>query len=170
MGREDSDLSAWISDDGMFRYSLTRELGYFEARDETVTFVMLNPSTADAETDDPTIRKCAKFARSWGFGRLKVVNIYAYRATDPRELGKVEDPVGPENFCTIAKVVGGSDLVVCAWGANAPKAAADVVLDMVAAPHALRLTKSGAPWHPLYVPDATRPVPFAHCPPEAAWP
>ena len=111
---------AYLSDDGRYRYSLTRHVAPLTG-DGVCTFVMLNPSTADATHDDPTIRRCIGFARAWGFEWLKVVNLFAYRATDPRDLWAV-DPyppyatqVGPENDCTIAKVVGGSDLVVCAW-------------------------------------------------------
>ncbi len=136
---------------------------------ETVTFIMLNPSTADENTDDPTIRRCIGFARSWGFTRLKVVNIYAYRATNPRDLGKVADPVGPANFGTIIEVVRTSDLVICAWGVNAPREAADVVLDVIPAPHALGVTKGGAPCHPLYMPRDSTPIPYAHCATEDAW-
>lgn len=154
----------------MYRYSLTRDVAPLDG-DGTVTFVMLNPSTADAEQDDPTIRRCVGFARSWGFARLKVVNLYAYRATDPRDLYAYEgDRVGPENDCTIAKVVGGSDLVVCAWGANNANGRDEKVLDLIAAPHSLGLTKNGGkPRHPLYVRADTRPLPFAHCPWVAAW-
>src|SRR5207253_9302632 len=88
---------AYFSEDGLYRYSLTREIlnpgiGCLDEdeRGGTVTFVGLNPSTADATQDDPTIRRCIRFAREWGFDRLKMVNLYAYRATDPRELGKAE--------------------------------------------------------------------------------
>ncbi len=161
-------MNAYLSPCRTWRYSLTREVAPLDG-DGTVTFVMLNPSTADEWQDDPTIRRCIGFARAWGFARLKVVNIYAYRATNPRELGKVNDPVGPDNFCTIAKIVGGSDLVVCAWGVNAPRGAANVVLDLIAAPHALGVTKGGAPCHPLYMPRDSTPFPFAHCPTELAW-
>lgn len=162
---------AFLSDDGVYRYSLTRHVAPLTG-DGTCTFVMLNPSTADAEQDDPTIRRCIGFARGWGFEWLKVVNLFAYRATDPRELADVDDPSGPENLCTIAKVIGGSDLVVCAWGAFPHWKRVEhiaLVLELIAAPHALGLTANGSPRHPLYVRGDALPVPFAHCPPEAAW-
>lgn len=161
--------AAFFSECRTWRYSLTREVAPLTG-EGTVAFIGLNPSTADETHDDPTVRRCVGFARRWGFARLKMLNVYGYRATNPRELGAVEDPVGPDNFCTIAKVVGGSDLVVCAWGALAPLEAAAVVLDLIAAPHTLGLTKSGAPRHPLYVLGSAVPVPFAHCPPQARWP
>jgi hypothetical protein len=165
---ESGDVKAYISECETYRYSLTRDVAPLTGAG-TVTFVMLNPSTADAEQDDPTIRRCIRFARDWGFARLKVVNLYAYRTTNPRQLKTVADPVGPENDCTIAKVIGGSDLVVCAWGANNANGRGEKVLDLIAAPHALGVTDGGMPRHPLYVKANTLPAPFSHCPPQASW-
>ena len=168
-------MSAYLSDCGTYRYSLTRDVAPLTGEWDTVTFIGLNPSTADETLDDPTIRRCIRFARDWGFARLKMLNLYAYRATDPYALNEPDDPVGPDNLCTIAKVVGGSDLVVCAWGCNpfvyAPLRVnqTQAVLDLVAAPHALGVTKGGYPRHPLYVRADTLPAPFAHCPPQAAF-
>lgn len=175
MTHDRDSSAAYLSEDGLYRYSLRRHVAPLTGHG-TVTFVMLNPSTADAEQDDPTIRRCIGFARSWGFEWLKVVNLYAYRATDPVELWAL-DPyppyakqVGPDNDCIIAKVVGGSDLIVCAWGAgNLSPNREGRVLDLIAAPHCLGLTANGSPRHPLYVRGDTDPIPFAHCPPEAAW-
>ena len=79
---------------GAYRYSLWRE---WDARAPAVAFVMLNPSTADAARDDPTIRRCASFARSWGYGSLEVVNLFAYRASEPKRLRQTPDPIGPAN-------------------------------------------------------------------------
>lgn len=163
-------MTAFISECGRYRYALTRDVAPLTG-EGTCTFIMLNPSTADAEQDDPTIRRCIGFARSWGFARLKVVNLFAFRSTDPRELLACGDPSGPENLCTIAKVVGGSDLVVCAWGAF-PLAGAEhvrLVLELIGGPHCLGLTANGSPRHPLYVRADAEPMPFAHCPPIARW-
>ncbi len=156
-------MSAYLSECRTYRYALTRDVAPLTG-EGTVTFIGLNPSTADEEQDDPTIRRCVGFARSWGFARLKMLNLYAFRATDPNDLFAAEDMVGPDNDCTIAKVVGGSDLVVCAWGANGTPPRTRQVLDLVAAPHCLGLTMHGAPRHPLYVKGDTQPLPFAHCP------
>ena len=168
-------MSAYLSDDRVYRYSLTRDIAPLDG-EGTVTFIGLNPSTADETADDPTIRRCIGFARRWGFARLKMLNLYAYRATDPRDLYAVDDyppyatQIGPENDCVIAKVVGGSDLVVCAWGAGSRSPNREgQVLDLIAAPHCLGLTKEGQPRHPLYVRAETHPQPFAHCPPLGAW-
>src|SRR5437588_2477108 len=86
--------SAVFSPDGRYRYLLTRRLGRSR---RVATFIMLNPSTADAINNDPTIRKCVGFARRWGCGLLQVVNLFALRATEPRVLRAAADPVGPEN-------------------------------------------------------------------------
>jgi hypothetical protein len=153
--------SAYFSPCRTWRYSLTRDVAPLTG-EGTVTFIGLNPSTADETQDDPTIRRCVGFARRWGFARLKMLNLYAFRATDPRVMFQASDPVGPDNDCTIAKVVGGSDLVVCAWGAAAGiEARAAAVLALVAAPHCLGLTALARPRHPLYVRADTKPAPFA---------
>lgn len=162
--------SAHFSPCRTYRYSLTRDIAPLTG-EGTCTFIGLNPSTADETADDPTIRRCIRFARDWGFARLKMLNLYAYRATDPRDLYAFSgDRVGPENDHTIAVVVGGSDLVVCAWGANNTRGRDERVLGLIAAPHALGLTAGGKPQHPLYVRADTLPAPFAHCPPRAACP
>lgn len=148
-------MSAYFSDDRVYRYSLAREVP--SAGIDTVTFIGLNPSTADETIDDPTIRRCIDFARRWGFARLKMLNLYAFRATDPKVMLAADDPIGPENDCTIAKVVGGSNLVVVAWGANAEAERVEAVLELVAYPRCLGVTKSGAPRHPLYIKASTTP-------------
>lgn len=133
-----------------------------------MTFIGLNPSTADETTDDPTIRRCVGFARRWGFARLKMVNLYALRATDPKALYAIHgDIVGLDNDCTLAKVIGGSDLVVCAWGTHASHIdgfRASRVLRLIAAPHCLGRNKDGSPKHPLYLPADTDPQPFGFLP------
>lgn len=150
--------SASISECGKYRYTLFRE---WEPSLPRVLFVMLNPSTADAMEDDPTITKCLGFARLWGCGSLTVVNLFAFRATNPKELLTAVDPIGPENDVSINLCAQASDRIVVAWGANKmPKSACNrigKVLAMLAGRRieCLKLTKSGAPKHPLYVPYAT---------------
>ena len=116
---------------------------------------MLNPSTADGERDDPTIRRCVGFAADAGFGSLAVANLFALRATDPRELVEHPDPAGPENERWIERLVAESSAVLVAWG-NHPLAngAGERLLARLAAEgprlFCLGLTRDGAPRHPLY--------------------
>jgi hypothetical protein len=152
---QDRALAA-ISDDGLYRYSLTR-IWDACALAAPATFIMLNPSTADAIVDDPTIRRCVAFAKAWGCGGLHVLNLYALRSTDPRGLWTAPDPVGPDNDAHLTDAACrarhyGSPLVA-AWGMNAkPGRTLQVrALPCMSALRCLGVTKSGAPRHPLYL-------------------
>lgn len=146
--------SAVISGCGTYRYSLTREW----KRDDNTSrflgcvFVMLNPSTADAKVDDPTIRRCIAFANREGYDRLTVVNLCAYRATNPKDLptdARVAE--GPENYRHVRDAVLNAGLVVCAWGANARPDRLRPELYREGSVWCLGKTKDGHPRHPLYV-------------------
>lgn len=152
-------MSAIFSDDGIYRYTLTR---YLDAIEGNCVFVGLNPSTADATTDDATVRRCIRFARDWGYGRLTMVNLYAFRATNPRKLRAVDDPVGPDNDHHVSIAFGEADLIVAAWGAGAQRARlADFTRLFGTWPfYALGRTKSAAPRHPLYMPADSEPIPY----------
>jgi hypothetical protein len=113
--RESMLRHATISDCGKFRYRLFRKWGC----GSPLLFVMLNPSTADGEKDDATIRRCLRFAMAHDFGELEVVNLFAYRATDPKELRRAGYPVGPENDQHITDAVREAAAVCLAWGSNA---------------------------------------------------
>lgn len=145
---------AELSACGRYRYRLWRRWG----TSPTAVWLMLNPSTADATTDDPTIRKCIGFARKWGYGGIEVINLYAYRATDPKELKTVPDPGGPGNYAAISRVAAGR-MVVCGWGRNAVRGHVWRVLqtlrDAKADIRALKINADGSPMHPLYVPYET---------------
>jgi hypothetical protein len=142
-----------------WRYTLTREID--PSRNGRILFVMLNPSTADETKLDPTCSRCRSYAERWGFGMLDVCNVYAWRSTDPRGLKLSTDPVGPENIHWITEMAKRANLVVCAWGNHAnPADARNTYSAIVSAgkrPYALRLTKSGAPSHPLYLPGNLTP-------------
>ncbi|TME62616.1 MAG: DUF1643 domain-containing protein [Chloroflexi bacterium] len=135
---------ATFSADRRYRYRLWRR---WDGARPVVAFVMLNPSTADARRDDPTIRRCIGFAKSWGFGGVEVVNLFAYRATDPGELRRVADPVGVDNDRHIRRAIARADLVVLAWGA---RAGSRRLLNLPQA-RCLGLTRAGQPRHPLYL-------------------
>lgn len=131
-------------------------------------FVMLNPSTADGETDDPTIRRCVNYCKAWGYERLEVVNLFAYRATDPAVILKMDagtDPVGYENQEIVEEVARDADLIVCAWGAHGSHLGqADTLLGwtehVAAKRRALGLTQDGQPRHPLYLKADSLPFPW----------
>jgi hypothetical protein len=147
---------------GRYRYALWRE---WDASRPTVLFVALNPSTADHRRDDPTIRRCIGFSREWGFGALVVANLFAFRTPYPKLLRVERDPVGPRNDRWIGRLVDDSSLVVAAWGANGDyQRRASHVADRLGDCHALGVTSSGAPRHPLYVRADVRPRPFSLTP------
>lgn len=150
--------SAEISECGTFRYALHREWG----QGPKVLFVGCNPSTADARADDPTLRRCIRFARDWGFHGLALVNLFAYRATNPRALLDASDPIGPRNDEWISMLADrhAGHLTVACWGAAPFSDRADHVLRMLTAPCCLGLTQDRRPRHPLYVRADTRPEPF----------
>jgi hypothetical protein len=157
--------SAILSPDGLYRYRLTRTWG----DGPMATFLMCNPSTADASVNDATIVRCREFARSWGCGGLCVGNAYGLRSTDPKGLWLAPDPVGPKNDAYLTQLAArawsrGWPLVV-AWGMNVkPGRVAQVLaLPGMGNLQALGVTKSGAPRHPLYLrSDAVlRPWPVA---------
>lgn len=133
---------------------------------------MLNPSTADATQDDPTIRRCIGFARDWGYGSLKVVNLFAFRATDPSILEGAADPIGPENDRHLVETCQQADLVVAAWGNYGRLLGRDRQVVALLASHSeimcLGSTKCGNPRHPLYVRGDTQPMPFGSAAPTAA--
>lgn len=149
---------AEISDDGLYRYLLGRR--WDETLPECV-FIMLNPSTADSTKDDPTIRRCINFAKSLGCGSLLVGNLYAFRATDPRDLFKAAEPTGGRrNDEVLTELLGRGDVVIAGWGAHGKSERVAEVLRLPGAERiaTLALTKAGAPRHPLYVPGAAIPA------------
>lgn len=143
--------SAIFDSTGMYRYWLGREWDRSERR---LVFVMLNPSTADAIRNDPTIRRCIGFARSWGFGAVEAVNLFAYRATRPPALREAADPVGPENDRHLLEACGRADSIVLAWGNHGSfQDRADEAIRLLAGCpvlYCLGETKSGHPRHPLH--------------------
>jgi hypothetical protein len=155
--------SARLSEDGLYRYELARRW----ALGPTARFIMLNPSTADAELDDPTIRRCVGFARALGCGGIVVANLYAYRATRPADLWRAADPVGPRNDHILrelaARTAATGAPLIAAWGARVRPDRVEAVLHLLEAAGArdlltaLGVTKDGAPRHPLYLPSSARP-------------
>lgn len=150
------ESSADISEDGLYRYWLSRRLAMGE---RTVLFVGLNPSKADATDDDPTIRRCVGFARSWGFDWLLMGNPNAWRSTDPKQLPR--DPltaVGPRNQEALKWMAQRSELVVAAWGKTKlndyARTLSTYILERPGT-RCLGCNNDGSPKHPLYLPAIT---------------
>jgi len=156
---------AHISKDGRYRYMLWR--CWAQGRGKMMLFVMLNPSTANAEEDDPTIRRCIGFANRNECKRLLVGNLFAYRATDPSLLRRRNDEgidvEGPENQAWLWDMASDADYVVCGWGASVPRslmAKAESSIRTLRDAHegelyCLGKTSKGHPRHPLYLPNAS---------------
>lgn len=149
----ETQSEAHYSSNGAYRYRLDRRWGGGRA----VLFVMLNPSTATELANDPTIERCERRARMWGHGALSVVNLFAYRATRPRDLMRAADPVGPDNDAQILTAAQEAGLILCAWGVHGvfqgrDKSVEHLLRDQGLALHALAWTAGGTPRHPLYLP------------------
>ena len=111
----DAPSTAVYSDCERYRYSLTR---VWDADARRVVFVMLNPSTATEVQNDPTIQRCEQRARALGFGGFRAVNIFALRATDPRDMKAADDPEGPDNTAALMEAASWADMVIAAWGVH----------------------------------------------------
>lgn len=159
-------MNTWahFSSDRRFRYQLVRE---WDATLPKAAFIALNPSTADETEDDPTIRRCIGFARSWGKGGLLMLNIYAYRATLPADMWRAQkrgvDIIGgPSNWVDALKgyvAEQNCDVVVAAWGSHGAKRQDDVVSrwpDLTC----LGFNSDGTPKHPLYLKADLKPIPL----------
>lgn len=142
-----------------YRYTLWRRWSNDGGQ---VMIIGLNPSTADAKRDDPTIRRCIRFARDWGAGGLVVVNLFAYRATYPVDLKAAPDPIGPRNDYWIRRMAARSQVVVAAWGNHGAlmDRAAKVQTMLRGKLCCLRRTAAGQPAHPLYLPAHLTPKPW----------
>ena len=143
-----------------YRYSLWREFDDVANQDYAM-FIGLNPSTADEVNDDATITRCIAFAKSWGYGALCMVNLFAYRATVPADMLAAVDPVGPDNDAQLVELARNAGVVVAAWGTNGTHLGRDqAVREMIPNLHCLRKTKHGHPGHPLYLPKNLVPFPY----------
>lgn len=148
---------AIISPCDKYRYLLRR---VWDARLPRVLVVMLNPSTADADIDDATIRALVRQCKALGFGGFEVVNLFAWRSTDPNELQRAADPIGSANDHHIEAAILRCDLAICAWGAypGAIDRGRSVISSLRQRRPALFCfdkTKYGAPKHPLYIKTGT---------------
>ncbi|NNK78342.1 MAG: DUF1643 domain-containing protein [Litoreibacter sp.] len=143
-----------------YRYALTR---IWDPAGRKISFVMLNPSTATEVQNDPTVERCERRARTLGYGAFRVTNIFAWRDTDPFQMRKAVDPVGPENDAAISEACSWANTVVCAWGTHgAHRDRGPAVETLMRATgrrlYHLGLSKAGHPKHPLYISYAQQPI------------
>lgn len=150
------DRGAFISKDNLYRYWLSR---YWDNNKNVVGWVMTNPSTGDHNVDDPTIRRCINFSKSWGYGGLIIVNLFAFRSKNPKDLrAPFVDPVGPDNNYYIKSATKHCGIMVAAWGLNGTYKNRDTeVVKFFPAMHYLKKSVNGVPLHPLYLPGVLKP-------------
>lgn len=149
----DAASVAVYSDCERYRYMLTR---VWAPEGQRALFIMLNPSTATEVQNDPTVERCERRARALGFGAFRVLNIFAWRDTDPRAMRAAADPVGPGNDAAILESLPWADQVICAWGTHGEHlargpAVETLLRDVGAKLYHLGLSKAGHPKHPLYI-------------------
>ncbi|HCG6550620.1 TPA: DUF1643 domain-containing protein [Vibrio parahaemolyticus] len=148
--------TAKLSDCRTYRYELWRT---WDDSKPYAMFIGLNPSTADETEDDPTIRRCINFAKSWGYGGLCMANLFAYRATQPEDMKRTSDPIGNQNDETLILLAQNAGVIVGAWGndgvfLNRSEDVRALIPDL----SVLKVNKSGEPAHPLYLKSTLTPI------------
>ena len=139
-----------------YRYALWR---MWDESKPYALFIGLNPSTADETEDDPTLRRCIDFAKSWEYGGVCMVNLFAYCATRPEDMKKAVDPIGPENDSWINQLASNAGVVIAAWGnEGAFEGRPTQIREMLPNMQCLKMNKGGEPAHPLYQPKSAMPV------------
>lgn len=143
-----------------YRYTLWRRWGD-DWETNFCMFIGLNPSTADEINDDPTVRRCINFSKAWGYSALLMTNIFAYRATDPRDMKAIDEPIGPENDRYLIEHAAKASIVVAAWGNHgAYRDRHNLIKAMIPNLHCLKTSKLGMPAHPLYLPKDLNPIQY----------
>ena len=156
LNTEWSQSGAEFSRGKLWRYALWREWAR-PTLDTTIAFIGLNPSTADATTNDPTVTRCINFAKQWGFARMLMLNAYALRSTDPKGLWQAADPIGPDNDAALKRYASQAALHVVCWGVNCRSDRERAVLEVLSRPvYCLGTTSFGRPKHPLYLKNETQ--------------
>ena len=149
---------AFFSEDRIYRYALWR---IWNDLLPTVLFIGLNPSTADEVQNDPTIRRCMRFANDWGFGGYIMGNIFGYRSTDPKKLKLLDNPIGLDNNYWLTKLHKEADLTIGAWGNHGKLLnRGEQVLNLIDNIYCLKVTNEGQPSHPLYLSSKLKPIKF----------
>jgi hypothetical protein len=152
----DMKKTAKLSDCRTYRYELWR---IWDESKPYAMFIGLNPSTADETEDDPTIRRCINFAKSWGYGGLCMANLFAYRATQPEDMKKAPDPIGDKNDETLNLLAQNAGVIVGAWGNDGVFLnRSEYVRTLIPEINVLKVNKSGEPAHPLYLKSTLTPI------------
>jgi len=136
-----------------------------------VQWICLNPSTATETVDDPTLRRVQNFTKAWGYDEMVMTNLFAFRATIPKDMMAERKPEGVENDAVIGEIASRAALIVCAWGNhgshNGRAARVCAWLNRLGVPFtALAVTDVGEPQHPLYLPANLLPKPYQPQPKE----
>jgi hypothetical protein len=158
----DMRSTAQYSACGLYRYALTR---VWTPEAPRLTYIMLNPSTATERANDPTVERCERRARAMGYGAMRVVNLFGFRATHPADLRRAPEPIGPGNDRAIDRAAAWAGCVICAWGVHGAHLGRgpQIVARLQGLGHRLHhlgLTKAGHPRHPLYLPYSAGPMPW----------
>ena len=149
---------AILSEDRKYRYVLSR---IWDESKPMIMIIGLNPSTADETKNDPTITRCMNFAKSWKYGGVYMLNLFAFRATLPKDMIEEEEPIGDENDSYINKYSKLSEKVVCAWGNDGSyKNRSKEILSKINDLYYLKLNQTGEPSHPLYLNGDLIPIKF----------
>ncbi len=162
LGDDRPDAGAIFDDERRYRYVLWRT---WDPAAPRCCWIMLNPSTATEYQLDATNRRCVRFSKEWGYGGMDVLNIHAWRSTDPKKLYQVDDPTGPDNDRWIVHVASRAAFVVVAWGIHGRYLDRDRAVMALLSAHgigvyALGHTMDGFPKHPLYLPATAGPRPY----------
>jgi hypothetical protein len=151
-----AEFGADFSQDRLYRYGLYR---IWDKSLPPAMVIGLNPSTADERLNDPTVRRCLRFAKDLGYGGLFMTNAFAFRATSPKMLQTIADPVGPDNDAWLARLSQRASIVIAAWGNHgAINGRGRQIRDLLPVLHHFGLTGSGEPKHPLYLPASSKPL------------
>ena len=152
------EKSAIFSPCRKYRYTLWRHWGGMFVSGYAM-FIGLNPSTADEKVDDPTIRRCIRYAKDWGYAGLCMTNLFAFRATLPEVMKAQVDPIGPDNDMYLLDMASDAEVIIAAWGVNGYYNGRDKeVIGLIKNLHHLGLSNNGYPRHPLYLKKDLKPV------------
>ena len=149
---------AHLSKNRKYRYVLWR---IWDESKPCVTFICLNPSTANEVDNDPTVRRCINFARDWNFGGVYMANLFAFRSKSPEILKKEIEPIGKDNDKWLKELSDKSKIVIAAWGNHGGfLGRSNEILNLLPNVYYLKLNKTGQPKHPLYLKNSLKPKKF----------